>query len=471
MDDCSEPTETSPLLRHPSNVLPEPSAAPSGALVNGSGIDGNANGVSKSAGDEEHQKQDDEDRVNQYKGMPEVRARLKYIVPAIAVGIFLSAADQTLIVSSYGKIGSELKALNKTSWVSTASFLAQGPLCAIAFISVAIALKLPKQESSGWRNKLKRIDFLGALTLITAVFTLLLGLDRGSNVSWKTPITIASLCVSFPLFILFGVVEQRFAAEPFAPGRIIWDRSLVACYLCNFFSFGGWLSVIFYLPLFFQAVDGFNATQAGVRLLPGISSGVCGSLFAGLLMQRTGRYYWLTVVAYTALFIGVIPILLCTDFVVNSTYGISAGLVIAAFGNGIGVTSSLIGLISNAAPKDQAVATACSYLFRTLGSVLGLSLSATVVQQSLRNQLQERLNSGDDAAEIVKRVRESLDYMKSLDPEVRAVVSECYGTATRHGFMLMLGIVFFAMCSSCIVSPALFDQRWIDWLTIIRFYT
>ena len=120
MDDCSEPTETSPLLRHPSNVLPEPSAAPSGALVNGSGIDGNANGVSKPAGDEEHQKQDDEDRVNQYKGMPEVRARLKYIVPAIAVGIFLSAADQTLIVSSYGKIGSELKALNKTSWVSTA---------------------------------------------------------------------------------------------------------------------------------------------------------------------------------------------------------------------------------------------------------------------------------------------------------------------------------------------------------------
>ena len=351
------------------------------------------------------------------------------------------------------------------------SFLAQGPLCAIAFISVAVALKLPKRESSGWRDKLKRIDFLGALTLITAVFTLLLGLDRGSNVSWKTPITIASLCVSFPLFILFGVVEQRFAAEPFAPGRIIWDRSLVACYLCNFFSFGGWLSVIFYLPLFFQAVDGFNATQAGVRLLPGISSGVCGSLFAGLLMQRTGRYYWLTVVAYTALFIGVIPILLCTDFVVNSTYGISAGLVIAAFGNGIGVTSSLIGLISNAAPKDQAVATACSYLFRTLGSVLGLSLSATVVQQSLRNQLQERLNSGDDAAEIVKRVRESLDYMKSLDPEVRAVVSECYGTATRHGFMLMLGIVFFAMCSSCIVSPALFDQRWIDWLIIIRFYT
>ena len=34
--------------------------------------------------------------------------------------IFLSAMDQTIIVSSYGKIGSELQALNKTSWIATA---------------------------------------------------------------------------------------------------------------------------------------------------------------------------------------------------------------------------------------------------------------------------------------------------------------------------------------------------------------
>lgn len=122
------------------------------------------------------------------------------------------------------------------------------------------------------------------------------------------------------------------------------------------------------------------------------------------------------------------------------------------FSNGIGVTTSLIGLIANASPQDQAVATACSYLFRSLGSVIGLSLSATVVQQSLRNQLQEKLRSGKDAENIVKRVRESLDYIGTLDPEVREVVRQCYGSATRHGFALMLGIVSFAMLSSCTCS-------------------
>lgn len=38
----------------------------------------------------------------------------------IATQVFLSAADQTIIVSSYGRIGSELHALSSTSWIATA---------------------------------------------------------------------------------------------------------------------------------------------------------------------------------------------------------------------------------------------------------------------------------------------------------------------------------------------------------------
>ena len=57
------------------------------------------------------------------EGLPEVKARMKYIFPAIAIGVFLSAADQTIIVSSSGKIGSELDSLSMVSWIATAYFL------------------------------------------------------------------------------------------------------------------------------------------------------------------------------------------------------------------------------------------------------------------------------------------------------------------------------------------------------------
>lgn len=322
-------------------------------------------------------------------------------------------------------------------------------MCAVAFVSVALVLKLPKHESSDWKTKLRRVDFVGAIVLVAAVLLLLLGLDRGSNDSWSAMFTIVSLCLAFPLSALFVLVELKVATEPFAPGRIIFERSLVACYICNFFNFGGWLTILFYIPLFYQAVDGFSASQAAVRLLPAVCAGVSGSLFGGLLMQRTGKYYWLTVSAYSMATLGNLLIILCAGLVVNNTYGISVGMFVLGFCSGIGVTTSLIGLIANAAPEDQAVVTACSYLFRSLGSVVTLSLTASVIQQSLRNQLQNQLNSGKDADEIVKRVRESLDYIKTLEPEVRNLVRQCYAKSIRDGFGFILGMIACAMVGSC----------------------
>lgn len=58
---------------------------------------------------------------------PEARRRVMYAVPALAIGIFLSSADQTIVVASYGRIGSEMEALNKASWIATAYAEALSP--------------------------------------------------------------------------------------------------------------------------------------------------------------------------------------------------------------------------------------------------------------------------------------------------------------------------------------------------------
>lgn len=224
------------------------------------------------------------------------------------------------------------------------SFIAQVPLCIIAFIAVTVMLDLPAQEDTHWKHKLRRIDFLGAIVLVGAVLGFLLGLDRGSNVSWTIPITIVSLSVSAVLFVLFILIEVYYAPEPFAPGHIIFDRTFFASYGCNFFSFGGWLAALFYIPLYFQAVDGVSATVAGVRLLPSIFAGVAGSLFAGFMMKWTATYYWLTIAAYALLTAGVAIIYLFSGGLAADTIFMILGMVVAAFGNGIGVTTTLISL-------------------------------------------------------------------------------------------------------------------------------
>jgi MFS family permease len=80
------------------------------------------------------------------------------------------------------------------------AFIGQFPMCFLASIAVYFVLDLPKTDHSHWLEKLKRIDFLGAFSLVFAVFTLLIGLDRGSNVSWYA----TSLSLLFPCPDIFG---------------------------------------------------------------------------------------------------------------------------------------------------------------------------------------------------------------------------------------------------------------------------
>lgn len=111
-------------------------------------------------------------------------------------------------------------------------------------------------------------------------------------------------------------------------------------------------------------------------------------------------------------------------------------------------------LVSNATPEDQAVVTACSYLFRSLGSVIGLSLSSTVVQQLLRTRLRTGLRNSKDIDRIVDGVRQSLDFIQTLDPAVGRIVRNCYGWATNKGFAFMIAIVFFALVSSTFIRES-----------------
>jgi hypothetical protein len=100
-------------------------------------------------------------------------------------------------------------------------------------------------------------------------------------------------------------------------------------------------------------------------------------------------------------------------------------MMVIHFGNGTGITTTLIALISNAGPEDQAIATAgavssrfpwlvfcffplhhtehlpltVSYLFRSLGSVITLSIGSSITQYTLRGHLRASL-SGEDAEEV-----------------------------------------------------------------------
>lgn len=145
--------------------------------------------------------------------------------------------------------------------------------------------------------------------------------------SWTDHFTIATLAASVILFVIFGIVETHpsIANEPFAPKRILANTSLLAAYLTNFFGIASGMCMMFHLALWFQAVAGKSASEAGLGLLPGILGSVCGSLLGGVIMQKTGKYYWLTVSTTAMMVIGNCFVLAFTGAIWLSVIGASVG--------------------------------------------------------------------------------------------------------------------------------------------------
>lgn len=122
------------------------------------------------------------------------------------------------------------------------------------------------------------------------------------------------------------------------------------------------------------------------------------------------------------------------------------------------ITTTLIAIIANAPPEETAVAVACSYLFRSLGSTIGISLSTAVLQQVLRMQLTARLNDGGQAADIEEHVRQSLDYIWTLPPAVADIVRDCYAVATVWAFLPSAVLAVLCLMSTYFIREKRLDR-------------
>ncbi|KAJ4468864.1 MFS general substrate transporter [Lentinula aciculospora] len=381
---------------------------------------------------------------------------LSDIVPLRSRGVWQGVIN--IVFASGSSVGAPLGGFLADTIGWRWAFLVQFPAVMLAIISVSFALDLPAVEKTDFKIKIKRVDFAGAASLVTCIFFLLFGLDNGGNMSWTDEATVGSLIASAITFFVFGAIEMEWAKEPFAPKRIVLNKSLIASYLVNFFSVASNLSMLFHVSLYLQAVKGLSPSRVGFWLVPGIIGGVTGSLGSGLIMKATGKYYWLTVLEYMLLVGGSITIVSSAGIVINSVIAISIGLVVSGLGNGGGITSSLISLISNGGQKDQAIATAVSYLFRSLGSVVGLSIGSTILQDVLRSVLRQRL-TGQDINEIVRRVRESLDYLNELDHATRTIVLGAYEVAIQKTMWFSFSMGICALVASFFINEVPLNRR------------
>ena len=241
----------------------------------------------------------------------------------------------------------------------------------------------------GWAS-IRRIDFLGAALISGGTVCLLLGLTWGSNqiYDWNSPQVIGILVGAGVLYTLFFTVE-RFVAEPILPLDLFRNQTFAVAGLLSMLPLMVLVGLIIYLPLFLQGVLGISATYSGAVITPMSVASVIGASVAGILMQRLKRFQAISIVGAIVMSIGVFFMTRMTA----TTGLLEATIFMVAAGLGLGTFFSVAALAAqNSVPRSRlGVGTGVTRLMGQFGSVLGVALVGTVVNNSLSSELAPRL--------------------------------------------------------------------------------
>lgn len=166
-----------------------------------------------------------------------------------------------------------------------------GGLALIGLILLLPPSPAPSKLEGTFFEKVKKFDPVGNAVLAPGLILFILAIQWGGNIyPWSSARVVACLVVGIVLLITFMVVQYWVQEDGTVPPRILIQRSIAACSVVSLCSGAVLIIDSFYLPIWFQAIKGTSAAQAGVRLLPFFLSTVVFVIGSGIAVSKLGYY-------------------------------------------------------------------------------------------------------------------------------------------------------------------------------------
>ncbi|KAL8912593.1 MAG: hypothetical protein Q9172_007477 [Xanthocarpia lactea] len=340
------------------------------------------------------------------------------------------------------------------TWNWRVAFLAQVPLTAACLFIVcfqfrSIAAISPRKLDTS-QSSISRVDFLGSVLLVLTLVLFLLGITMGGNiVPWSNPLACVPMPVSLVFFGAFLYVEGYIAREPILPLHFLRDRTILCACLTNWFFHMALYVLMFYIPIYYRIL-GANSTQAGNALVPIGVTLPLGSLLAGYITSRTGRYKYVLWATLLLLLVGTVAN--CTDTLATPLWLPTAYLVLIGFAMGGMLVVTLVAFTSAVEVSEQALVTSLSYVFRSTGSVMGVAIGSAVYQCALDSSLWSRIGRIDNAAKVIRGIKDSLEQIDMLSEQLQATVRGSYMVALQATFLTTVGFALMAVISGLLVK-------------------
>ncbi|KAJ3770649.1 putative major facilitator superfamily transporter [Lentinula raphanica] len=266
------------------------------------------------------------------------------------------------------------------------SFWINLPVGGLAFFIVGFFFTAPARKSQlTFKEKMAKLDFFGALCFVGGTICLLLALQWGGATYAWTDSRVWGLFLGFGLIMpIFAYIQVKRGKGATIPVSIIKQRTVLISTLYSFLYSMASYTQIYYLPLYFQAVENISAVGSGIRLIPYLVFNTFAAILMGMYVNRTGYYYYLLWIGATFYTVG--SGLLSTLGLNSSTAQWLPYEIITGFGRGSGQIP-FVAVQVVLTPEEVPIGSSLVMLSTSLGGAVALSISQSIFNNDLLKEL------------------------------------------------------------------------------------
>jgi EmrB/QacA subfamily drug resistance transporter len=241
-----------------------------------------------------------------------------------------------------------------------------------------------------------RLDWPGAALVITAVASLLFGLNRGPLLGWGSDVVLGAFALSATTAAALLVVERR-VEDPLVPLHYLARGSFSFPIASQMFSNFAYIGGFFLAPLLLEQVYGRGESAAGLLVIPRPLSFALIAPLAGYVAVRVGER--------SAAVAGSLAVVTSMAFFAATTQGggillVEIGLVLSGVGMGI-ASPSIAASVANVVDQDAlGTASATQQLLVQIATVAGIQVVETVQESAAAHPGTPLLSSFHTAFEV-----------------------------------------------------------------------
>jgi EmrB/QacA subfamily drug resistance transporter len=285
------------------------------------------------------------------------------------IGGFLAGQDSLLGITGW-------------RWI----FYVNVPLGLLAFAVVSRVLHLPHQRRD------HRIDWPGALALITCLVPLLIVAEQGRTWGWDSGRALLCYAIGVAGLVFFVLAERAYGDDALLPLRLFRNRTFAVGSVGSIVLGAGMFGGILLLPQYLQIVHGSSPTVAGLQMIPLVAGIMAGAMGSGIAIGKTGKYKIFPLVGTAFIVISLVAM----SFVVEadtSVWTLVPLMVLLGLGLGFNFQPVILAVQNAVSPQEMGVATSSVTFFRQMGGTIGVAAFLSILFTRLPTDIGNALSS------------------------------------------------------------------------------